>query len=128
LGNFFETLRAVPLLGRTINADDDHTGQNGVAVISYSLWSSQFNRDPGVLGNALQLGGRSYQIVGVMAPNFVYPHENDFPLPSSTVKRTDIWIPAALTARQQSNPMITADAAIGQLGPDVSLRGAQAEM
>jgi putative ABC transport system permease protein len=128
LGNFFETLRAAPLLGRTIESGDEGAGQDRIAVLSYGLWNSQFHRDPGALGNSIQLGGRAFRIVGVMPPDFVYPHENDFPLPSSIVKRTDIWIPAALSVRQQSNRMITADAAIGQLRPGVSLRRAQAEM
>jgi len=128
LGNFFETLQAAPLLGRTIDTNDDRTGQSRIAVIGYGLWSTQFNRDPGALGKSLQLGGRAFQIVGVMPPDFVYPHENDFPLPSATVKRTEIWIPIALSVRQQSNRMIAADAAIGRLRPGVSLPRAQAEM
>src|SRR5262249_32146205 len=74
LGNFFETLRGVPILGRTLNADDDRPAHERVAVISYAFWTSQFGHNPGALGKTIQLGGRPCRIVGVMPPNFLYPH------------------------------------------------------
>lgn len=128
LGNFFETLRAVPLLGRAIDDNDDHPGKDQVAVISYAFWSSRFSRDPGVLGKELQLDGRRHRIIGVMPPEFVYPHANDFPLASASLKRTDLWIPAGLSARQVADRLMTCAAAIGRLRPGANLRQAQAEM
>jgi putative ABC transport system permease protein len=128
LGNFFETLNAVPELGRAINAGDDTPGQEPVAVISDALWRSRFNQDPRVLGRTVQIAKRSYRIVGVMPAEFGYPHENDYPFALATLKRTEIWIPAALTPQQQSNRMLSADAAIGRLRPGVPLQQAQAEM
>jgi len=121
-------MRAVPLLGRAIDVDDDHPGKDQIAVISYAFWSSRFSRDPRVAGKELQLGGRNYRIIGVMPPEFVYPHANDFPLASGGLKRTDLWIPAGLSARQEANRMMTCDAAIGRLRPGVTLRQVQAEM
>jgi predicted permease len=128
LGNFFQTLQAVPELGRAIDAGDDRPGQDQVAVIGDALWQSRFNRDPGVLGKTVQLGDRGFRIVGVMPAGFGYPHETDFPLASATLKRTEIWIPAALTAQQQSDRLHSVDAAIGRLRPGVTLQQAQAEM
>jgi putative ABC transport system permease protein len=128
LGNFFQTLQAVPEMGRAIDAGDDRPGQDRVAVIGDALWRSRFNRDPGVLGRSVQLGNRGYRIVGVMPAGFGYPHESDFPFARATLKRTEIWIPAALTPQQQSDRMHSADAAIGRLRPGVTLQQAQAEM
>jgi predicted permease len=128
LGNFFQTLQAVPELGRAIDPGDDRPGQNQVAVIADALWQSRFNRDPDVLGKTLQLGNRGYRIVGVMPAGFGYPHESDFPFARATLKRTEIWIPAALTPQQRSDRLHSADAAIGRLRPDVTLQQAQAEM
>jgi putative ABC transport system permease protein len=127
-GNFFETLQARPLLGRAIDANDDRPGEQRVAVISYGLWASQFNRDPGAIGKTALLGGRAFQVVGVMPPEFAFPQQNDFPHQPVNAKRTDIWIPIALSPQQQSNRMITATAAIGRLRPGVPLARAQAEM
>ncbi len=124
-GNFFETMQAVPLLGRAIDVNDDRPGAERVAVIAYGLWSAQFNRDPNALGKTMQLGGRPYRIVGVMPPEFAFPHENDFP---DAPARTDVWVPAALTPEQQSNRLFDSDAAVGRLRPGVTLARAQAEM
>ena len=128
LGNFFQTLQAVPQLGRAIDANDDRPGQDRVAVISDALWRSRFNQDPGVLGRTVHVGKRGYRIVGVMPAAFLYPHENDFPFAFAALKRTEIWIPAALTPEQQSDRMLSSSAAIGRLRPGVALKAAQSEM
>lgn len=125
LGNFFETLEAAPLLGRVMQAADDQPGRERVAVLSYGLWTSQFGRDPNAIGKTVRMGGRSYQIVGVMPAEFLYPHENDFPIAS---RRTDIWVSAGLTVQEQGDRRIRADAAIGRLRSGVTLATAQAEM
>jgi predicted permease len=128
LGNFFQTLNAVPQLGRVIDSNDDRPEQDPVAVISDALWRSRFNQEPGALGRIVHLGKRSYRIIGVMPAGFVYPHENDFPFAFSTLKRTEIWIPAALTPQQLSNRLMDADAAIGRLRPGVTLQEARSEI
>ncbi len=127
-GNFFRTVEAAPQLGRAIDESDDRAGQERVAVISDGLWRSQFGQDPNVLAQSFVLGKSAYRIVGVMPAGFAYPHEHDFPRALATIKRTEIWLPAPLSARQQTNRMSTTDIAIGRLRPGVSLRQAQAEM
>ncbi|HEY2459209.1 MAG TPA: ABC transporter permease [Candidatus Acidoferrum sp.] len=128
LGGFFDTLQTAPLLGRTIDEGDDRAGAEGVAVISHAFWDSQFGSDPAALGKLIQVSGSGYRVVGIMPAEFSYPRENDFPLAHSTLRRTEIWIPARLTTEQQANRMSTADAAIGRLGPGVTLQQAQSEM
>ena len=128
LGNFFRTLRAVPELGRALDENDDRPGQDRVLVISHALWRSRFNQDPGALGKTVQLGGQGYRIVGIMPPEFAFPHDTDFPFAMATVKRTEVWVPAALTTAQEGARMLSGDAAIGRLRPGVSLPRAQAEM
>jgi predicted permease len=125
LGNFFETLEIAPLMGRTIQASDDQPGKERVAVLSYNLWTSQFGGDASAVGRTVRLGGRSYQVVGVMPPEFVYPHENDFPV---ALRRTAIWVSAGLTVQEQNERRIRTDAAIGRLAPGATLASAQAEM
>src|SRR6185369_9266978 len=95
-GNFFETLKVDPLLGRTLQPADDQPGAACVAVISYPFWKSQFAGDPKVIENTLRLAEGTCQIVGVMPPGFVYPHANDYPT-LAPLRRTDVWVPARLT-------------------------------
>ncbi len=127
-GNFFQTLRVTPILGRGLDANDDQPGQERVAAISYGLWRSRFHEDWNALGKTLLLSGRPYRIVGVMPQAFEYPHENDFPFAWATLKRTDVWVTIALTPPQQANRLLSTAAAIGRLRDGVTLRQAQAEM
>jgi len=128
LGNFFETLQAAPEMGRAISPDDDHPGRARVAVIGDALWKSWFHQDPQVLGKTVQLDRQNYRIVGVMPPGFAFPHSTDYPYAVASLKRTDIWIPAAITPQQLRERLFASDAAIGRLRPGVTLQQAQAEM
>lgn len=40
------------------------------AVLSYRYWRQKFNRDPNVVGRAIQLNGHPFTIVGVTPPDF----------------------------------------------------------
>lgn len=128
LGNFFRTLGASALLGRTIDESDDKPGAARVAVISYEWWRAQWNQDPGALGKTFLIGANIWRIIGVMPQGFGYPHAGDYRFASNEIRRTDVWIPAALTPAQQANRLLASDAAIGRLRPGVTLRQAQAEM
>jgi putative ABC transport system permease protein len=130
LGNFFETLEATAQLGRTIDAEDDHPDKQLTVVISDGLWHSRFGGDPAVLGKTVHMDRRSYRVIGVMPREFSYPHGNDFPgqYEYGSLPRTDVWVPAALTLKQQADNGLEFDAVIGRLRPGVSLSRAQSEI
>jgi hypothetical protein len=130
LGNFFRTLEAHPQLGRALEAKDDRVGGPLVAVISDALWRSRFGGDSAVLGRIIQLDRRAYRVVGVMPKEFSYPHGNDFPgqYQFASLARTDLWVPAAITAKERATPDFGLDAAIGRIRPGVTLQEPQAEM
>ncbi len=70
-GEFFQTLGLQPALGRFLNPADDTPGCSpGGAVISYSFWQREFGGDRSVIGRALTLSRRSFEIVGVTAADF----------------------------------------------------------
>jgi len=52
---FFQTLGAVPALGRTFVEDDERAGASPVGIISYALWQRQFGLDPNIVGKTLTL-------------------------------------------------------------------------
>jgi predicted permease len=92
----FATLGVQPVLGRVFNADDESARQP-FAVISYSLWTNRFHRDPNVIGTSLVLDRRPYQVIGVMPRNF------EFPLSLGTLSGTQVWVPLSLTADELSD-------------------------
>jgi predicted permease len=71
-GDTFTDLGVPPVLGRGILPSDTNGSSQAVAVLSYKFWRRYFLSDPKVLERTLELGHRSYQIVGVAAPRFTW--------------------------------------------------------
>jgi len=71
--DFFSTLGATPVLGRSFSSEDDHPGSEPVVVISQAFWRSHLSYDPNVLGRSITLNGRPYTIIGVMPNEFRFP-------------------------------------------------------
>jgi predicted permease len=93
--DFFRVLSDSPLLGRTLAAGDFASGSPGAVVLSHRLWQRRFGGDRSAVGRGLVLGGRSYTVVGVMAPDYGYPTWADLYAPIAAIEGTD----AALTQR-----------------------------
>src|ERR1700722_1019297 len=92
----FATLGVQPALGRVFNTDDENARQP-FAVISYSLWTDRFHRDPNVIGASLVLDRKPYQVIGVM------PRDFEFPLSLGTLSGTQVWVPLSLTPDELSD-------------------------
>ncbi len=117
LSNFFETLEAMPQLGRTIGPIDERDPR--VAVIGDGLWRTRFGADPNAIGRTIHVDRQPYRVIGVMPREFTYPHGNDFPgqYQFASLPRTDLWIPAVLTSKQQADPSFDDfDAVVARLG------------
>lgn len=84
-GNFFETIDAAPLLGRTYSKADDQPSSPEVAVISAGFWQRVFRGNPNIVGTQITLGGKPTTIIGIMAPSFDY-----------YASAIDLWKPAKL--------------------------------
>ena len=78
----FSVLGVQPLLGRSFLRGEDAPGADGVIVISYGLWNSNFGSRSEVLGRSIVLNDRIYAVVGVMPPGFFFP-----------TRETQAWIP-----------------------------------
>jgi predicted permease len=81
--SLFSTLGVSPVLGR-LPAMTDEEGQ--VVVISHWLWNDWFGRDPGVLGQTIEVSGEFRTILGVLPPSFEFPSEE-----------TAVWIHDLIT-------------------------------
>jgi predicted permease len=125
--NFFSTLASKPELGRAIASQDDQPGYDKVVVISHAVWQDTFGGDPNILTKTLLLNGRTYRIIGVMPPEFRFPHETDFAYSDPGVQATDLWIPLGLSPRQQADRDGSNAYAIGRLKKGVSLKQVQSE-
>lgn len=79
---YFSVLGIRPFIGREFTAEEDLTGGPPMAILSHGLWTRVFNRNPGILGQTIQLKGEAYTVVGVMPAGF------------TTGSPTDLWTPA----------------------------------
>ncbi|HEV2287440.1 MAG TPA: ABC transporter permease [Candidatus Acidoferrales bacterium] len=81
----FTTLGTPPLLGRTLESQDDVKGAGLVVVIGEGFWRDQLGADPNIIGKSIQLDSEPFTVVGVMPADFRYPDQS----PPS-----EFWIPA----------------------------------
>jgi predicted permease len=73
-GNGMSHLGVPALMGRILLPSDAPEGQDPqpVVVLGYSFWQKHYNGSPDIVGRAIQLAHRTYSIVGVMPPRFVW--------------------------------------------------------
>ncbi|MEM7414540.1 MAG: ABC transporter permease [Gemmatimonadota bacterium] len=69
--DFFRTMGVEPMLGRDF-ARDEVQGY-GPVMLSHGVWLRLFAGDPTVVGRTIIADGNSYEIVGVMPPDFTFP-------------------------------------------------------
>ena len=126
--DFFGTLQCAPELGRVFSAIDQQPGNARVVVISHAIWQGMFAGSSGILGSTLRLDGQPYQVVGVMPPEFGFPHKSDVPYSNPRIETTQLWVPSALTAEERASREGLNGFALARLKPGVTLPQAQAEM
>ncbi|HZC42800.1 MAG TPA: ABC transporter permease, partial [Acidobacteriaceae bacterium] len=121
LGNFLPTLGVSPVLGRNFSAEEMRPNGPDVAIISYALWKSRFNRSPNVLNQLVDIDGRQVRVIGVLPQSFELPD----------LQPADVLFPLALDEAAQH----TVNGSIGvpmrtfaRLKPGVSIAQARAEL
>lgn len=132
---FLPMLGIEPLVGRTFRPEDTTAGGPNVVLISETLWTREFNRDPGVVGRLVRLDDVSYEIVGVMpvAADFGVlqilgqaAYSRSFADRGARV-RVDVWLPLQATAEtlpRSTHPIFV----LGRLAPGATAEAAQTEL
>ena len=115
--NFFDTLGALPELGRGFLAEEDSPGRNRVVVLSHGLWRRRFGADQNIVGRALRLNGQNFTVIGVMPAAFRWQTD-------------ELWSPLALspsnfTPDNRGNEFLQV---IARLKPQATLQQAHAEV
>lgn len=85
-GDFFQVLGVTSQAGRLLVPQDNAASGTYPAVISGAYWSRRFGRDPGVVGQTINLNDTPVTIVGVSSDNF-------FGLRPGS--RPDYWLPVS---------------------------------
>lgn len=114
--NYFSILGVRPALGRVFEAADD--GREGqVAVLLYTAWRKRFGGDTSIVGRSVTLGDHTFDVVGVLPPDFMFP--------SLFAGRPDIVTLKAPVPRGAKGGTFDS---IVRIAPGVSRKQAQAEV
>jgi predicted permease len=117
--NFFDVLRAQPVLGTTFVESMDSGEPERAVVIGYHLWQEVFGGSPSALGKSLAVNKRIYVVAGVMPLGFSFPGN------------TDLWL--AGTSPSTVNSILNSSAtfteyiprAVARLQPGIDARQAE---
>jgi len=117
--DLFAVLGVKPRLGRWFVAEEEKPGIRA-AVINDNLWQRQFGGDPNIVGRALTLDGKQFNIVGVMPAGFQFPIE---------ANQVEVWVTSSIDG-EKTDPKEPAQnenrgshflEAVGRLKPNVTL-------
>jgi predicted permease len=116
--DFFRALGVSPVLGRDFLPEEDRAGADKAVILSDALWRRDFGGDPGVIGKAVRVNGRTGTIVGVMPPKFQFPSNEE------------LWIPvnAEFPVKPRNDRGVNFISVIARLKPGVSPEQAASEI
>jgi predicted permease len=105
-----------PLLGRLLGPQDDLPGAPALIVLSHKFWQSQFGGDPKIVGTALTIDGKPYEVAGVTAPMW-------------TSMRTDYYLSLGkIMGKPAERGQHKSIGGIARLKPGVTLATAKADL
>ena len=113
--DFFSILGLQPLAGRTFVRNDTEPSATATVVLGESFWRSRFGGDPGIVGQAISLGGDPRTVIGVVKD-------------VNVMDATKAWIPISWTPRLRAVRGNHNFTALARLKPGIDVRQAQAEM
>jgi len=114
--NFMTMLGARAHLGRLFTEADAKAGRFNVAVMTYGFWKRRLGGDPAVIGRKFQVDGLSYELIGILSPDFWLPIASD-----GFVPWTDEWL-------RRTNRSAYSFGVIGRLKPGATIEQADGEM
>ena len=123
--DFFDVFGMPPLVGRTFSVAVDGERGEPLVVISEGMWTTEFGRDPSIVGRRVRVNTAPHTIAGVMPFAFKYPAgarvwvlvPKAVPPPPLDVKED------LLTSRE-----LHFFEAVGRVKSDVSVAQAQADL
>ena len=114
---WFDVFWASPYLGRVFRPEEDEPSANHEVVLSYLAWMRRFGGDPSIVGKQLLLNQESYQVIGVMRPEFDWPNG------------AELWSPLGLPSSRYFDRTYRFNEnlfAVARLRPGISVQQANA--
>jgi putative ABC transport system permease protein len=115
--NFFSVLGVQPIKGRTFLEGEDKQGGPGLVVLTYAFWQSHFGGNENIVGQHLDLGGRTYAVIGVLPQSFQF-----------ALRGADLFLPYQPGQIQLTRRGMHGTNLIARLKPGVTAEQAQSEL
>lgn len=112
--NFFDALKAKPLIGRIFEAKDEQMQASTPVVLSYQLWQRRFGGDPNIIEKTI--GDTKSFVIGVMPEDFEF------------IPDVELWTPLSPQSPEMKNRANRYFNTIGLLKEGQSIESAQAEL
>jgi putative ABC transport system permease protein len=122
---FLSMIGVRPFAGRVFVSEDGQPGRDHVVLVSHGFWRRRLGGQPDVVGSRLQLNGESYEVVGILAPNFTWSRVYGRRQPVADVLAPFALTPERSAENQRGNEFLDAYA---RLRPGVSTEQAQADL
>ena len=96
----YQFLGVKPLLGRLITPDDTKPDAQPVFMMTYKVWTDEFQGDPRILGKLFDLNGTPYKLIAIMPPRFrpgwtdiflAFPMDRDLIANDPNLKGAYVW-------------------------------------
>jgi predicted permease len=117
--DFFPMLGVAPALGRVFKPEEFEPAADNVVVLTDRFWARRFGSDPNIVGQKIQLDGKSVEIVGVMPPGFEHP---------ILWGPIDVWQPLSFAPDRKTNRGNNYLSTFGRLKPGVTIQQAEKSM
>jgi putative ABC transport system permease protein len=115
---YFGLLGVSPTHGRGFTPEEDAVpNRNAVVILGDGLWRRRFGADPSILNRTIQLGTRTYTIVGIMPAGF-----------TGVSDTAQFWEPFAQSGAQFDNRGSRGFQTVARLKPSATIAAARAEL
>ena len=115
---YFKLLGVSPTHGRVFRPEEDAVpNRDAVVILGDGLWRRRFGADPSIVGRTIQLGTRTFTVVGIMPAGF-----------TGVSDTAQLWIPFAMSGTPLDNRGSRGFQTLARLKAGATLAEARAEL
>jgi predicted permease len=115
---YFNLLGVSPTHGRVFRPEEDAVpNRDAVVVLGDGIWRRRFGADPSIVGRTIQLGTRTFTVVGIMPAGF-----------TGVSDTAQLWIPFAMSGTPLDNRGSRGFQTLARLKAGATLAEARAEL
>ena len=126
--NMLPLLGAHTSIGRLFTENEDDIAHGKVVVLSHAFWQRKFGSDSSIVGKSIQLSGNAWQVIGVLAPEFLPPRGSDISTVEKLPKNVEVFVPLALTDLERNSTGEFDYTIIAKLASHATLAQAQSRL